>query len=170
MLKISSLLLFVLSGIVIVKSNIDRLGLVEILSLNAFNSGRESIVYARDLVERAPLYLSADPLLQNKHWYIEKSIFEEYEFEEWELRAYLLAKSVSVNPKVSQKKCEELISGGRRLSNFDIRVLKGDAASGYSQKNGKFVLVQNNKISLESSELYVIDCPEQSTVVMFAKH
>lgn len=166
-LKISSLLLFILAGIVIVKSNIERLGWVELLSLNAFNSGKESIVYARDLVERAPLYLSADPLLQNKHWHIEKSIFEEYEFEDWELRAYLLAKSVSVNPQVSQKKCEELISG-KRLSNFDIRVLKGDATSGYSQKNGKFVLVQNSKISLESSELYVIDCPEQSTVVMFA--
>jgi hypothetical protein len=167
MLKILGLLLLALGGI---GSNIDLLRQVEVFSLNAFNSGKESIVYARDLVERAPLYLSRNPLLQNRHWNIEKSIYEEYEFQEWELHAYLLAKSVSVRPKVSQKKCEELISGALWLSYFDIRVLKGDAASGYFQKNAKFVIVQNNEISAESSDLYVIDCPEQSTVVIFAKH
>jgi hypothetical protein len=155
----------ILACATIILFNIIRLWQVNLLSLNALKSGREPIVYARDLVERAPLYLSVDPRLHNKHWHIEKSIFEEYEFEDWELHAYLLAKSVSVSLQVSRGKCESLISGGE--NNFDIRVLKGDAISGYSQKNGKFVLIQNNKIGLESSELYVVDCSEQSTIVMF---
>lgn len=166
MQKSLSLLLLILACAAIVLFNIIPLWKVNLLSLNALKSGREPIVYARDLVERAPLYLSVDPRLHNKHWHIEKSIFEEYEFEDWELHAYLLAKSVSVSLQVSRGKCESLIGGG---DNFDIRVLKGDAISGYSQKNGKFVLIKNNKIGLEGSELYVVDCSEQSTIVMFVE-
>jgi hypothetical protein len=165
--KSLSLVLFILACVAIVLFNIIPLWQTKLLSLNAFKSGKEPIVYARDLVERAPLYLSVDPRLHNKHWHIEKSIFEEYEFEEWELHAYLLAKSVSVSHQVAREKCESLISGEGYI--FDIRILKGDVISGYSQKDGKFNLIQNNKIGLESSNLYVVNCSEKSTIVMFVE-
>lgn len=165
--KNTYLLFIMLFCVAIVLFNVDKLAQVRLLSLDVLNSGSQSITFARDLVERAPLYLDANPRLHNKHWHIERSIFEEYEFEAWELYAYLLAQSVSVDLQVPRGKCEELKKGGAQLSNFDIRVLKGDATSGYSAKNGQFVLMQNNRIGLENNELHVIDCPDQSTIIMF---
>jgi hypothetical protein len=151
-------------------SNLMTIWGLSIFSLNSSLSGTPLISNNRDLVERAPLYLSNDMRLHKKHWIIEKKIFDEYEFQAWELYAYLSAKSVSSQSLDKSEICSNWIRNGIELDTFQVKILKGSARAGYSTLSGTFKLVLiDGAEKLNTDQLVITECSTRIISIIATK-
>lgn len=97
--------------------------------------------YANDLMERSPIYTTSI-FPKNKIWKIEKMIYRNLEFEDWELKLYLNAKKIEQKKFIKNKKCD--LTNYNILKSFNLSILKGDNVSGYTSFNKEIKVIQNN--------------------------
>lgn len=95
---------------------------------------------AKDLTERAPFFLKYSD--NNPLWVFDESLWEIAEFQDWELQAYFPNKLFLVTNLNENLSCDE--------SHYDevpimgvIKILKGDANSGYSAQTLYIKIFEN---------------------------
>ncbi len=116
--------------------------------------GDEYYNYANDLMERSPIYTS-NIFKKNKIWKIERNVYKNLEFQNWELKLYLNAKNIKQIDLIRNKKCH--LNNNKIIKSFKLNILKGDSVSGYSSFNKEIKVIKNNKIS---NHIFLYECDE----------
>lgn len=104
--------------------------------------GDEYFNFSNDLMERSPIY-SSSIFLPSRIWIIEENIYENLEFRDWELIAYLKAKKIIKPKSILDKNCEIIKKKSKKI--FNISILKGNKKTGYSSLNKTIYVISNSK-------------------------
>jgi hypothetical protein len=160
--EIMRITILIVIGFVIVNNCFQNM---KVLDIRPLNSVHQDYKYARDLIERAPIYLTMKTE-KGADWIIEKSVYEDYEFSDFELKAFMGAKSVKKIAGNLSSVCKNEINK-EVMQSIDIGVLKGNKEIGYSSLRGKF-LYQENELPI-GMNIYVGRCSRENIYILSLK-